>query len=113
MRRRVRQVRVLLGIIGLLVVAALGIAYLSLGRSAAPEPRTPNPEPLTVVATLAPLADWLREIGGPDVAVHCLVSGAADPHHFEPSISDAMQISNARAVFAVGLEMDPWAQRLV
>lgn len=68
---------------------------------------------ILVVATLFPLADWLREIAGPDADVYCLISGSANAHHFEPSIKDVTTVTRATAVFAVGLELDPWAAKLV
>ena len=71
-----------------------------------------QPQKLELIATISPLADWLREVGGTDVEVHCLVSGAANPHHFEPSMKDVMCISQARAVFIIGLGLDAWAEKL-
>jgi zinc transport system substrate-binding protein len=67
---------------------------------------------LQVVATLFPLADWAREVGGDDITVHCLVDGTKNPHHFEATIKDATRVTHARALLAVGLGLDPWAQKL-
>jgi len=65
-----------------------------------------------VVASIFPLADWLGEVGGDDVDVHLLVARSANPHHFEPQVQDAVRVSHARAFFAIGLGLDPWAVRL-
>jgi len=75
-------------------------------------PATPAGKP-QIVATIFPLADWLREVAGPDADVHCLVTGNANPHHFEPSVKDVATITRASAVFTVGLELDPWAGTLI
>ena len=75
--------------------------------------QAPKRETLEVVGTIFPLADWLREIGGPDATVHCLVAGSANPHHFEPTTGDAMRVSQARAVFGIGLNLDAWVGKLV
>jgi ABC-type Zn uptake system ZnuABC Zn-binding protein ZnuA len=96
-------------VITVLVVA--GILLLLVRPAQAPQPHDSGK--LQVVATIFPLADWLREIGGDDVEVHCLVSGGADPHSFTPTVSDVTSISSARAVLAVGLGLDGWAKRLV
>ena len=94
----------------LLVIAAVSALALLIWQ--APQPQPPGPRKLMVVATIFPLADWLREIGGPDVEVHCLVSGGSNPHHFEPKIGDAVVVARARALFAVGLGLDEWSRRL-
>ena len=105
---------VVLALILLFVVLAL-LCVLTFGsmlwRTNEPAPPDASP-PLTIAATVFPLADWLREVGGEDVRVHLLVSAQSDPHHFEPTIQDALALAQGRAVFAVGLELDPWAQRL-
>ena len=91
----------------LLLTAACGVAALTT-RSA----KTDEPQKLKVAATIFPLADWLREIGGPDVEVRCLIAGAANAHHYEPSMQDAVFVSDAHAIFAVGGGLDPWASKL-
>ena len=96
-------------VLGLIVVLCAGAVLFS-KRGTEP---VPGSQKLEVVATIFPIADWLREIGGPDIEVHCLVSGGANPHHFEPSINDALRISRARAVFAIGLGLDMWAEKLL
>jgi ABC-type Zn uptake system ZnuABC Zn-binding protein ZnuA len=101
-------VRWLAGICAALLVLVLLLLWSAGRREATPA----NPPQFTVAATVFPLADWLRAVGGPHVNVHLLVSAQSDPHHFEPTVNDALQLTRARAVFAVGLELDPWAKRL-
>jgi ABC-type Zn uptake system ZnuABC Zn-binding protein ZnuA len=92
----------------------LAIAVLLVIRfTSSSTPRTPKTSgKLSVAATIFPLADWLREIAGPDADVICLVAHGQNPHHFQPTVQDVTRISQARAFFAVGLELDPWAQSL-
>ncbi|MFH0938096.1 MAG: metal ABC transporter substrate-binding protein [Planctomycetota bacterium] len=99
--------RLFIGILTTIVIVALILIFMVKPAQA------PQRESFSVVGTIFPLADWLREIGGSDVTVHCLVAGAANPHHFEPSTRDAVRISQARAVFAIGLGLDVWAEKLV
>jgi len=68
---------------------------------------------LRVTATIFPIAEWLREVGGPDVDVHLLCAGVSNPHHFEPKPQDISEVTRSRAVFAVGLGLDEWSHRLV
>ena len=93
----------------LLLPAALMLAVIpSCGNRA--ERAAPGKLPL--IASIFPLADWLREVGGDDVQVTCLVDGGQNPHHFEPSVNDATRVTRAKAMFVVGLGLDPWAQKL-
>jgi zinc/manganese transport system substrate-binding protein len=94
----------------LVVVCAVAALALFMGRRAhAPQNGGSR---LIVSATIFPLADWLSEVGGEDVDVHCLVSGNSDPHHFEPRPHDAVRVSQTRALFFVGYGLDPWALTL-
>jgi ABC-type Zn uptake system ZnuABC Zn-binding protein ZnuA len=86
--------------------ALLGLASCGTGDAGG------KPGGLTVCATISPLADWLKEIVGDDGTVVCLVSGGKDPHHFEPTARDAVAVGQSKAVFAVGLGLDPWAAKL-
>ena len=72
-----------------------------------------EPQRLQICATISPLADWAREVGGADARVYLLVDGYKDPHHFEPTVSDAVRVSASRALLASGLGLDPWAEQLV
>jgi len=97
-------------LLAMLACAAVGLSiWLLLPRSA---PAPARAERLQVAATIFPLADWLREVGGADVDVHLLVRGGSNPHHFEPTIKDATVVTRARALFTVGLGLDEWARRL-
>ncbi|HYF52162.1 MAG TPA: metal ABC transporter substrate-binding protein [Planctomycetota bacterium] len=95
----------------LLVLSLLSAA--SCGSRNSPQATTPEtPKKLKVSATLFVLADWLRNIGGEHLDVVCLVAGSATPHHFEPGTHEAVAVSTSRALFAIGLEIDPWAAKL-
>ncbi len=63
---------------------------------------------LVVVATIPPLADWAREVGGERVEVKTLLSPGASPHTFEPLPSQAEDVSRAGLVVSVGLDVDRW-----
>ncbi|HLX63450.1 MAG TPA: metal ABC transporter substrate-binding protein [Planctomycetota bacterium] len=100
-----------IGSVAAVIAAAvlIGVAiWFASGRADAPSSGR-----LQLCATISPLADWVREVAGPDADVHCLVDGSKDPHHFEPTAQDALRISASRAVFAVGLGMDEWAETFV
>src|SRR5205823_4463378 len=50
---------------------------------------------LRVVATTTQIADWMREIGGPDVDVHQILQPNTDPHEYEPRPRDVEAVARA------------------
>ncbi len=75
-------------------------ALVMLGAQAKP------PQPPTVVASNAVVADLVRVIAQEDVRVVTLACAGADAHHAEPTVSDAKAIASAAAVFTIGLGLD-------
>ncbi len=63
---------------------------------------------LRVVATLAPFADWARQVGGERVSVTQLVPTGVDPRTWEPSATDLQHLSEADVVLFNGLGLEPW-----
>lgn len=67
---------------------------------------------MQVVATIFPLADWARQVGGDRVFVSTLLPAGRSPHTFDPSPVEVRSIAHARVFFKVGLKMDDWGDRL-
>jgi ABC-type Zn uptake system ZnuABC Zn-binding protein ZnuA len=63
---------------------------------------TAQNSPLKVVATTTIVADVAQNVGGDLVTVTSLVPADADAHAFEPSPQDALAVSEADVVLAVG-----------
>lgn len=70
-------------------------------------------EPLNVVATFSILQDFVKQVGGGEVAVQALVPLGADPHTWEPSPREAALLADADLVVANGGGFDDWLLRLV
>ena len=87
-----------------LLVSLLAFAFSASGVLA---------QPIHVVASISPLGDMVREVGGDRVVVRVLLPPGASPHVFEPTTSTAKDISRARLLFGVGAGLDSWAERLV
>jgi zinc transport system substrate-binding protein len=83
---------------------ACAIAWLSAAPVAA--------EPLTAVATIAPLGFLLEALGGARLEVHVLVPPGATPHAFEPRPSDLAMLARARLFVQAGPGVDDWVARL-
>src|SRR5690349_18810466 len=66
-----------------------------------------------VVATTTQIADFARNVGGDDVAVHQLLKPNTDPHDYEPRPSDIRDTADARVVFENGEGLDHWMGDIV
>lgn len=98
----------------LLTLTACGSADQLAGSE---DPASPQPEEqadeapadegaLRVVATLPPMADLVRQVGGDRVEVASLVRAGTDSHTFEPSPSDVAELGEADAYLGVGLSLN-------
>ncbi len=64
---------------------------------------------ITVVATLFPQYDFVREIGGDRVDVTLLLPAGSDVHDYDPSPSDIVSIANSSLFIYTGDMMESWA----
>jgi zinc transport system substrate-binding protein len=66
-----------------------------------------------VVATIYPIADIVRQIGGGAVEVVTLLPPGASPHTFEPTPAQMRQVAEARVFVRVGAGLDSWTDKLL
>lgn len=85
-------------------IAALVLLPLLAACGAPPAARAP----LKVVATIAPLADWARQVGQGHVAVRQLVPAGVDPTTYALSGADRRALSEADVLLFNGLDLEPW-----
>jgi ABC-type Zn uptake system ZnuABC Zn-binding protein ZnuA len=65
------------------------------------------------VATIAPLADLVRSVAGPDWTVRTVIPPGTSPHVFEPEPSDLRKLVGAKLVVVAGAGYDDWMQRIL
>lgn len=67
---------------------------------------------LSVVVTIFPIYDWVREIlGGSDQAdITLLLDSGVDLHSYQPTAQDILKISTADLFIYVGGESDEWVE---
>lgn len=70
-------------------------------------------QPLPTVASFSILGDLVRQVGGERVHVDMLVGPGADSHVFQPTPTQARQLSQAKVVFSNGLGFEGWMSRLI
>ncbi|ACA59348.1 periplasmic solute binding protein [Candidatus Desulforudis audaxviator MP104C] len=101
-----RTRKTLAGLVCLLFVFAAGCG------GPAETPQSPGPGKTVVIATIFPLADIAKNIGGDRVAVSTLLPRGASPHTFEPTPRQMEQVTGARVLIQVGAGLDDWAGKL-
>jgi zinc transport system substrate-binding protein len=97
-----RLKRVLSLSVGLIVglIAACGPAVAQSGK-------------LRVAASIVPLADFCRQIGGNQVEVELLIPPGASPHTFEPSPKLLAKLAQAKVLVDVGAGLEPWLDKFI
>jgi len=68
---------------------------------------------LKVAASIQPLADFCRRVGGERVEVQLMVPAGASPHTYEPTASQMKFLSEARLLVVNGLELEAWASDIL
>jgi zinc transport system substrate-binding protein len=68
---------------------------------------------LKVVASIAPLADFARQVGKDRVEVLLLLPPGASPHTYEPVPRTVQEISKAKIFIEIGAGLEFWADRLI
>lgn len=68
---------------------------------------------LAVVATTPQVADFVRTIGGDDVAVTQIIKPGADPHEYEPTPADIQAICTAKLVVKNGVGLERWLDQTI
>jgi len=68
---------------------------------------------ISVVTTIFPIYDWVREIVGDDAAhvkIDLLLDNGVDLHSYQPTAQDILAISTADVFVYVGGESDEWVE---
>ncbi|MCJ7617134.1 MAG: metal ABC transporter substrate-binding protein [Desulfobacterales bacterium] len=70
-------------------------------------------EKIPVIASIFPVADMVKQVGGMYVDVTIVIPSGASPHTFEPRPSLLKKISKARVFFMIGAGLELWAGNFV
>jgi zinc transport system substrate-binding protein len=70
-------------------------------------------EKIPIIASIYPVADMVRQVGGDHVRVICALPPGASPHTFEPKPSLVRDFSSARIFFMIGAGMEFWAGKFI
>ena len=70
---------------------------------------------LNILCTLFPQYDWIRNItkGADGVEVSLIIANGTDPHSYQPTAADIMNISNCDMLVYVGGDSDTWVKKAI
>jgi len=94
--------------LALVLIFALGLPACS--RQAAPF--TPGNK-ILVVASILPLADFTRQVGGDRAQVETLVPPGASPHTYELTPTQLQAVSRAKVLVLNGIGLEYWADKMI
>lgn len=70
-------------------------------------------EKIQVIATIFPLYDMAKNIGGDKAEILLLLPAGAEAHSFEPQPNDIVKINSAALFIYTGKFMEPWAEDIL
>ncbi len=94
-------------------VFAAVLALTLLAVSLAPCAALAENKRISVVVTIFPIYDWVREIAGENaenIELTMLLDSGADLHNFQPTAPDILKVSSADLFIFVGGESDEWTE---
>ena len=94
------------------IIIALLVTLTSLCGCSQSSPPASDWGKLKVAATIFPLADIARNIGGDKITVITIMPPGASPHTFEPTFEIIRQASGIKVLLTVGCGLDNWAQKV-
>ncbi len=108
MRTITRRSRELGAWVTLTCAALIAVSLIAVGCG-----RKEETGKLKVAASIVPLGDFCRRVGGDMVEVRVLVPPGASPHTFEPTTKQMKFLSDADVLVLNGLELETWVSDVV
>ena len=68
---------------------------------------------LLVTASILPLTDFARQVGGDRVQVETLVQPGTSPHTYEPTPAQLKSVSQARVLVLNGVGLEYWSDKVI
>lgn len=63
---------------------------------------------ISVVTTIFPLYDFVRQVGGDKVEVQLLLPPGVEAHHFEPTPQTLLMVNRSNLLVYTSSQMEPW-----
>jgi len=96
-----------------IVIAWLWLMSLVIAACAGGAPSSTADNRVLLAASIAPLADFARQVGSDHVQIITLVPPGASPHTYELTPSQVKQVAKARLLVLNDVGLEYWADKLV
>lgn len=94
-------------------LTALILSVFVIVAAGCSKPTETRHDKLSVIATIFPLYDFARAVGGERAKVSLLLPPGVEPHHFEPRPEDMVALHKADIFIYTNKWMEPWAESLL
>lgn len=96
-----------------LVITGLWLLMTFESRRPQSTETAPGVDRIKVVATIFPLADIAKQVGGERVKVITILPVGASPHTFEPAPQQVKDVSDARLLLEIGAGLEFWVDKII
>jgi len=72
-----------------------------------------NESTINVVVSIAPYFEWVERVGGENVNISILVPEGSEPHTYEPTPDQLIEINNAKLWIKNGVGLEKWADKFL
>lgn len=97
----------------ILVSMMIMLIFTGCGNSGQQQSSTTAKAKVKVIATVYPVYEFAKQIGGDKVEVEMLVPPGAEPHDWEPKAKDLAKIKSAKLFLYHGAGLEPWSNKLL
>lgn len=88
-------------------------ALLAFSACSPPQDHAKQEKRLRIVTSLFPLYDFAKAVGGQKATVLLLLPPGVEPHSFEPTPRDILEVNGADIFVYTGSFMEPWAASII
>ena len=112
-KRRVRDFLLAGSLILGMVLNGCGMSGQQTEQNGGKEQNTEENKKISVVATIFPQYDFVRQIAGENVELKMLLKPGEETHSYEPTPQDIIAIQNSDLFIYVGGENDAWVEDIL
>ena len=112
-KRRVRDFLLAGSLILGMMLTGCGMSGQQTEQNGGKEQNKVGNEKISVVATIFPQYDFVRQIAGDDVELKMLLKPGEETHSYEPTPQDIIAIQNSDLFIYVGGENDAWVEDIL
>lgn len=96
----------------LIVFIFIGLLFNTISCSSLGTEESVNNKGITAYASVYPIYDFAKKIGGERIGVKLVIPPGAEPHSWEPSGKIIKEIQQGQIFLYNGLDLDPWAKKI-